>query len=193
MGSLRHSVSAAAKRFKSTWVELGKLLCQVRDEGLFVAWGYETFEAYCLKELHIRKPTALKLTRSFSFLNKHEPRAANDEEAVLRAPAFEVVEVLADAEERGQLSAAEYENIRDTIWNPERPASELRREFSERYPRPPPAPVGDAAQLKRLAAAARRLAQELRGCRKVSSAIFERAAALADDVEELVGQAKSDD
>ncbi|MGQ0507159.1 MAG: hypothetical protein ACT4TC_17765, partial [Myxococcaceae bacterium] len=120
-GSFRHTVLLAAKRFKATWVELGRMLVRVRDEGSFQEWGYDSFETYCLKELHIRKQTALKLTRSFSFLKKHEPKELASEDIVERAPAFEVVEVLADAEERGQLSAEEYRSVRDSIWNQERP------------------------------------------------------------------------
>jgi hypothetical protein len=185
-GTFRHTVVVAAKRFKSTWAELGKLLIQVRDEGKFEEWGYASFEAYCLKELHIKKQTALKLTRSFSFLAKHEGNEALEQEDFpQRAPAFEVVEVLADAEARGQLSPSEYRSIRDSIWNPEKPATELKREFAERFPRPPPPPPSEDLQLRRLAQAARRLASELAGCGKVPSPVAERAAALADDVEEL--------
>ncbi len=184
-GSFRHTVLLSAKRFKATWVELGKLLVRVRDEGSFNEWGYESFEAYCLKELHIRKQTALKLTRSFSFLKKHEPKEMGSEEIVHRAPAFEVVEVLADAEERGQLSAEEYRSIRDSIWNPERPVSELKREIVERFPRPAPEPPGDAYLVRRLASAARKLAADLAACRKVPKAVSERASALAEDVEEV--------
>src|SRR4051812_5102731 len=89
-GTFRHSVLQAARRFKATWVELGKALVQVRDEGSFEEWGYPTFEAYCSKELHIRKATAEKLVRSFSFLAKHEPKAVANEDIVEKAPAFEV-------------------------------------------------------------------------------------------------------
>ena len=99
-GSFRHTVLTAARKFKSTWVELGKLLVQVRDGAQHEGWGYPTFEAYCAKELRIRKATADKLTRSFSFLAKHEPKAMGSEEIARTAPAFEVVEVLADAEAR---------------------------------------------------------------------------------------------
>ena len=55
-GTFRHTVLVAAKRFKSTWAELGKLLVQVRDESLWESWGYATFEAYCLKEEAERRP-----------------------------------------------------------------------------------------------------------------------------------------
>jgi hypothetical protein len=184
-GTLRHTVLQAARRFKATWVELGKLLVEVRNDGAYEGWGYPTFDAYCSKELHIRKSTADKLTRSFSFLAKHEPKAVANEDIVEKAPAFEVVEVLASAEERGQLSGEEYRSIRDSIWDPEKPAAELKREFVERYPRPPPEPPAEDIQLRRFAQAARRLAKDLQAFRKVPRAVAERAAALAEDVEEL--------
>jgi hypothetical protein len=183
-GSFRHTVVSAARRFKATWVELGKLLVKVQAESLYEGWGYESFDAYCSKELHIRKQTALKLTKSFSFLERHEPKAVSSEDFVERAPAFEVVEVLAGAEERGQLSAQEYRSIRDSIWNQDKPTSELKREISERFPAPP-ADRPANFELRRLASFARKLATELGASRKVPKAISERAAALAEDVEEL--------
>ncbi len=187
-GTLRHTVLVAAKRFKSTWVELGKLLVQVHHEALYQGWGFDSFDAYCAHELHIRKATADKLIRSFSFLAKHEPKEVASEDVGQRAPAFEVVEVLANAEERGQLSAAEYRSVRDSIWNPQQPVSELKRELVDRFPRPAPEPASDASQLRRLAALARKLASELAAQKKVPRAIAERAAALAEDVEGLTGE-----
>jgi hypothetical protein len=187
-GSFRHTVLQAARRFKASWVDLGKLLVKVRDGALFTEWGFASFDQYCAKELHIRKATAEKLVRSFSFLARHEPRAVANDDVVQAAPAFEVVEVLAGAEERGQLDAQEYRAIRESIWDTEKPASELRRELSERFPRPAPEPRAADAQVRRLAHAARRLAAELRACGRVPAAVAERAAALADDVEELASQ-----
>lgn len=185
-GSLRHTVLLAARRFKSSWVELGKLLAQVRHEGLFQEWGYPNFEAYCLSELRIKKQTADKLTRNFGFLEKHEPQVMKTPELAEAAPAFEVVEVLAQAEERGQLSAQEYKSIRDSIWNQEKPTSELRRDLVERFPAPPPEKPEGSAELKRLWGLAKKLSAELHANRKVPAAIRERADALAQDLEELV-------
>lgn len=191
-GSMRQTVLFAAKKFKSSWAELGKLLVQVRDQALFEQWGFPSFEAYCLKELHIRKATADKLTRSFSFLQRHEPQEIEHEEFPQRAPAFEVVEVLADAESRGQLTPSEYKSVRDSIWNAERPVAELKRELVERFPKPPPEPPPDDLQLRRLAAAARKLANDLAASSRVPSAISDRASALADDVEELASANKGE-
>jgi hypothetical protein len=189
-GSLRHSLLDAARRFKASWVELGKLLVEVRDGALFAEWGFATFDQYCAKELHIRKSTAEKLVRSFSFLARHEPKAVANDDLARTAPAFEVVEVLAGAEERGQLDAAEYRAIRRSIWESEKPVAELRREVSERFPRPPPPPRTEDAQMGRLAHLARKLAADLKSSRAVPRAVAERAAALAEDVEELASQAR---
>jgi hypothetical protein len=195
-GSFRQTVLLAAKRFKASWVELGKLLVKVRNEALYEEWGYPSFEAYCLAEVRIKKQTDDKLTRSFSFLDKHEPIATwmkegkfkSREDIVETAPAFEVVQVLADAEERGQLSAQEYRSIRDSIWDQARPVSELKRELVEQFPAPEGPRPNDAAQLRRLASWAKKLAGDLREHKKVPRAVCDRADALAEEVEELASQ-----
>lgn len=185
-GSMRQTVVLAAKRYKSSWVDLGKLLVQVRDQAMYEEWGFPNFEAYCLAELRIRKQTAMKLTRNFSFLDKHEPERMQGSDIVERAPAFEVVEVLAQAEERGQLSAQEYKSIRDSIWNQERPVSELRREVVEKFPPPEPEPLSGGAALRRLVGLAKKLSAEVHGTKHVPKAVGERVDALVEDLESLL-------
>jgi hypothetical protein len=182
-GTFRFEVLTAAKRFKSSWTELGSLLVRVRKEAAHEQWGYSTFEAYCLKELHIRRQTALKLTNSYAFLERHEREIL--EKPPEERPAFEVVEVLAKAEERGQLSDREYQSIRDEIWKDERPPAALARELSQRFPSPAAAAPEPAVQMRRFASTARRFAQELAHQKRIPESIAERAAALADDLEEL--------
>jgi hypothetical protein len=195
-GTLRHQVLLVAQKFKSSWVELGALLVKVRDGNLWQEWGYPSFEDYCTKELRIKRQTALKLTNSYGFLARHEQQLlAGQDGSRAQAPkeeppAFEVVSVLADAEDRGQLSEKDYQSLRETIWDDERPAPTVARELAQRFPSPPrPAPPADLV-VRRLAVLARRLASELKGCRKVPAAIAERAGALAEDVEELAAQEK---
>jgi hypothetical protein len=189
--SFRQTVLLAAKRFKSSWVELGKLLSRVLHEGLHEEWGYPSFEAYCLGELRIKKQTAMKLTRNFSFLEKHEPQVMRAPELAEAAPAFEVVEVLAQAEDRGQLTAQEYKSIRDAIWNQEKPTSELKRELAAKYPAPA-ARGNDVADFKRLWGMAKRLRDELAANKKVPAAITERAHALCDDLEQLAASLRAE-
>ncbi|MEN9799791.1 MAG: hypothetical protein RL653_3488 [Pseudomonadota bacterium] len=186
-GSLRHEVLQASRRFKASWAEMGKLLIRVRDEAAWEGWGYDSFESYCSKELHIRKATVEKLTRSFSFLARHEPKVVQAEDFQERVPAFEVVEVLAEAEQRGQLTEAEYSSVRDSIWDPQRPTSELKRELVERFPKPPPP---EDLTLRRHASTARKLASELSGHPSIPRAVADRAAALAEELEAIAAAAK---
>jgi hypothetical protein len=179
---LRSTVAAAARRFKSSWFELGRLLVQVKANQAWESWGFESFESYCTGELHIRRATAEKLLRSYGFLHRHE---REEPESASRAPAFEVVTVLADAEERGQLTERDYARVRDAIWDPGRTPAELRRELTERFP-VPERPVDAAAQLRRFAVTARRLATELRASSRVPAAAKRTAEALADELESLL-------
>ena len=72
-GSFRYKVLDAARGFKSSWMELGQYLFTVYRDKLFKEWWYLTFEAYTAKEIGIKQPTAMKLLRSYSFLEKEEP------------------------------------------------------------------------------------------------------------------------
>ncbi len=72
-GTLRRETLEAAKRFKSSWIELGRLLWTVWKEKSFREWGFLIFDAYCAKEIGIRAATAKKLLQSYYFLEKEEP------------------------------------------------------------------------------------------------------------------------
>jgi hypothetical protein len=183
--AFREEVLRAAQAFKASWTGLARVLTRVRDEGLWESWGFPNFEAYCTRELRIRKATALKLTRSWSFLDRHERHWKPEAPDARPAPAFEVVEVLAEAEERGALDAEEYRSIRDSIWDPDRPVAAVRRELSERFPRPAPEPAPTEVRLGQLARTARRLAEDLRVCRGVPTSVRTQADDLAAAVESL--------
>lgn len=187
-GSFRAEVVDSARRFKASWLDLARHLVRVRGEGLWQEWGYATFDAYCARELRIKKATAQKLVMSYGFLEKHEPDVLEDEDRAKKAPSFEVIEVLSKAEERGQLDDQTYREVREKLW--ERPVApaEIKRELAKRFPEPEPEASDEPAvdlSLKRLAAQARKLARDLSGNGKIPRAVVERANALAEDVEEL--------
>ena len=99
--------------------------------------------------------------------------------------------MLAEAEERGQLSPSEYRTIRDSIWDASRSPTELKKELVERFPKPAPEPRSDDVVVRRLAFAARKLAAEMKACKRVPRAVVERADALAQDVEELASSVRA--
>ena len=186
-GSMRRKVLEGAQRFKSAWVELGRLLTEVKRESLWREWGYPSFERYCSKELFIRPATAEKLTVSYGFLERHEPAIARAK-GEPRAPPFEVIEVLSRAEAAGRLSQEGWRELRDEVLeSPPTPAA-LNRKLSERFGPPPSPPAPRKAErLARLGALARRLAAACEDDSAIPDPLTRRAADLARDLEALGG------
>ena len=76
--SFRYDVLYSALKFKTNWIELGEKLYKVYHEKSYAEWGYDSFDKYCTKEVGIRKKTIEKLTNSYYFLQKHEPKVLED-------------------------------------------------------------------------------------------------------------------
>ena len=187
-GSFRRRVLESARRFKLSWVELGRQLSQVKKEQLWEEWGFASFASYCAKELFIRKQTAEKLTVSYAFLERHEPDLARLREQ--RAPpAFEVIDVLSRAEAAGRLDDQGYRDLRGEIWERATTPAAVGRALTERYGPPPKKGTPRARErLWHLAAGARRLADECRGEKTIPPALAQRAESLARDLEDLAQQ-----
>jgi hypothetical protein len=187
--SMRRRVLECARQFKASWVDLGRMLSEVKHEELWREWGFATFDAYCAKELFIRKPTADKLTMSYGFLSRHEPSIVRGKEP-RPAPSFELIEVLSRAEAAGRLPEGGWQELReDILESPPTPAA-LNRQLSERYgpaPRPEARPHGsEEERVRRLLAMARRLERACAAEDGIPRAVAERARALADDIAELI-------
>jgi len=92
-GSDRYEVLDKAKRFKSSWVELGEKLLQVSTKGFFREWGYQDFEEYCVQEIRIKRGTAIKLTMAYRFMEKEEPQLLSAREELKPLPDYRSIEL----------------------------------------------------------------------------------------------------
>ena len=186
-GSLRRTVLEGARRFKASWVEFARLLSEVKRGERWREWGYDGFEAYCSRELFIRRQTAERLTMSYGFLERNEPDLARRPEQ--RAPPFEVIDVLSRAEAQGRLPAGGWREMRDEVLERPPPAAALARQLAERFgPEEKPKPPAPAERLRRLAGAARRVASACAADRAVPRELAAKAGELADDLEALAGE-----
>lgn len=184
-GSPRRRILEAARRYKASWVELARLLVQVKRDESWREWGHASFERYCTSELFIRKQTAEKLLASFGFLERHEPALARPR-GEPRAPPFEVIEVLSRAEASGRLSESGWQDLREEVLERSPTPAVVNRRLTEKFGPPPSSPTPPRGErLERLAAAANRLAEACRVERAVPAAVAERAAAVAQALAEL--------
>jgi hypothetical protein len=186
-GSLRRKVLESARRFKASWVDLGRMLAQVRQEEAWREWGHATFEDYCTKELFLRRATAEKLALSYGFLERHEPELARARD-VRSAPPFEVIEVLSRAEAAGRMDGETWGEIREGVLDGEAGRTEVNRAIAERFGPAPRAPVATPEErVARIAGAARRLAEACEGEREIPPALRRAARELADALDRLAG------
>ena len=185
-GSLRRRLLEGAQRFKEAWVDFGRLLSEVRRKELWRAWGYPSFERYSAGELLIRSATAEKLTRSYGFLERHEPGLARAR-GEGRAPPFEVIEVLSRAEAAGRLPEGGWQELRDEVLDRPPTAAAMNRRLTDRYGPPPQKPPrAEAERIASLAAAAQRLSRACAEEPAIPRALARRAQDLAGEIESLV-------
>jgi len=130
-GSERYQVLAIAKRFKSSWVELGEQLIRVNSRGLFRQWGYESFEEYCAREVRIRKPTAQKLTQAYHYLEKEEPELLARHTELKPLPDFRSVDLLRQARQERDFSEEEYAELRRAVVEEDRSHPTVLKRFRE--------------------------------------------------------------
>ena len=129
--SFRYHVLEHAKNFKSSWIELGRSLYTVSKDKLYREWGYSSFEIYVAKEIGIRKLTAMKLLRSYYFLEKEEPAYLKTEYVekvdAAKIPSYESVDVLRQAKKNKALDEEEYQEIKKQVFEKSRDAKEIKK------------------------------------------------------------------
>ncbi|ACM20693.1 hypothetical protein Geob_2339 [Geotalea daltonii FRC-32] len=129
--SERYQVLDTAKKFKSSWVELGDKLLQVSSRGHFREWGYQSFEDYCVQEIRIKKGTAEKLTLAYRYMEKQEPELLTQRNPLKPLPDFRSVDLLRQAKEEKGFSDDEYAQLRKSIVEEERSHPTVLKRFKE--------------------------------------------------------------
>ncbi len=130
-GSDRYEVLDKAKRFKSSWVELGEKLLDVSKKGRFREWGYGTFEEYCVQEIRIKRGTAEKLTTAYRFMEKQEPQLLDRREELKPLPDYRSIDLLRKAKEEKGFTEEEYGDLRKSIVEEERSHPTVLKKFKE--------------------------------------------------------------
>jgi hypothetical protein len=160
--SERYRVLDVARRFKSSWVELGEELLRVNSENLFRQWGYDSFQDYCAREIRIKQPTAQKLTRAYNYLAKEEPELLSRGNELKPLPDYRTIDLLRQAREEEKFSGDQYAELRRAALEEERSHPTIRKQFREMAAANCNDPAADHLQSCRAAlAAARRLADRL--------------------------------
>ncbi|MFC1643785.1 hypothetical protein ACFL5C_00460 [Candidatus Omnitrophota bacterium] len=133
--SLRYKVLESAKDFKTSWIGLGQILYTVWKDKLYKDWGYSEFDAFTSKEIGIQKPTALKLLRSYSFLESSEPRYLKKDYAegagAAQVPTYEAVDVLRRASNNKDIGEVDYSRIKKYVLEDGKGARDVQKDLTK--------------------------------------------------------------
>lgn len=128
--SLRFETLRAARQFKMSWIELGQYLQTVWKEKQYKGWGYLSFESYCSKELALKHTTALKLLRSYYFLEREEPSFLKTQlhgsGKVVAFPSVDSVDILRLAKDKKGLEGEDYKTLRYRVLDKGEEPGEVR-------------------------------------------------------------------
>ncbi len=132
--SIRRRVLMSAKNFKTSWIELGQSLYSVWKDKLYRDWGYIKFDAYTSKEIGIKKDTALKLLRSYYFLESEDPRYLQKEYSAsspaASMPGYEAVNVLRLAKSKKALDRDDYFKLKREVLDMGKDAREVKKDLT---------------------------------------------------------------
>ena len=197
-GTLRHETLEAAKRFKNSWIELGRMLWTVWKEKSFREWGFLTFDAYCAKEVGIRAATAKKLLHSYYFLEKEEPSLLRKltEEPPANLPHPDSVNLLRLLEKKQEVSPEGYQRVRSYVLEKGKEPPEVRREVRSLLERleTDPAAVRAArrqAMIRRMIGTLKGLKAELASSHMLPKKLLAEVEAVAKKLEESIEEGVS--
>lgn len=156
--SLRYHILESAKNFKTSWIELGRALYSVFKDRNYKEWGFGKFDHYVSKEIGIRKQTAMKLLRSYFFLEKEEPlylkKEYVDSAEASEVPSYEAVDVLRMAKNKKYLDSSDYANLKKEVFAGQ-DAHQVKKDLTQLIRQREELEPEEARQKKRLAAVKR--------------------------------------
>ncbi len=127
----RAELIARARRFKASWIELAEGLTDAKKSGSYKRWGYESFEDYAKKELHLRQETVDKLTGSFLFLKKSAPSVLTRDGVGSSIPSYQAIDFLRRVEEKPDVDDGVVREIRQRVLEGGESIAAVKKEYND--------------------------------------------------------------
>lgn len=186
---IREHLVEYVKSFKTSWVKLGQALYPVWKDKLFYAWGYDKFEYYTQEELGLKKETALKLLKTYFFMEQNEPAYVKEdftkERDASQVPGCDEANVLRLARNNKELNKEDYYKLHKAVFEEGKDAGAVRKDLTsmirERKPVDP-----DEERQERSDAAIRKLANALKSFYNDMESLKLAPAELVEEAKELL-------
>jgi len=189
VNSLRYHILESAKNFKCSWIQLGRSLYSVWKDKMYKEWGYASFEVYAAREIGIRKQTAMKLLKSYYFLEKEEPQYLKNEYTdsaqPVNLPSYESVNILRQAKNNKSLDEHDYHDLKKEVFEKGRDAQEIKKNLGVIIRQRQELDPEEAAEKKR-SSVLKRLLGQLRMLKQEVAVLKLLPAPLVKDLDNLI-------
>jgi hypothetical protein len=190
---LRERAQEASKDFKTSWVTLAQTLHAIWRDKLYEYWGYEKFDHYTEREIGLKKSLAIKLVKTYEFVEQHEPAYLKaeftDGREANSIPEMDAIHVLRQARFKKEVTKQDYQGLRRDVFDKGRSAVQVRQDLTtlmkerkhvdpdeEREQR-------NAASLRRLINAIRSFKKDAETLKLVKSGILKKAEELVEELQ----------
>ncbi|MBF0484743.1 MAG: hypothetical protein HQL25_08585 [Candidatus Omnitrophica bacterium] len=188
---IRQQTLIYAKDFKVAWLNFARHLFSIWEDKMYMGWGYNKFEEYVEKEIGFNKSLALKLVKSYIFLENDEPQyladSFFDDREVNNIPGYEEINVLRTAKAKKELTKSDYEHLRKAVFDKGKEAAEVRKDLTalikERKKIDP-----EEERNNRHLVAVRKMINSLRSFKKDMEALKIGSADILNDTDELLAR-----
>ncbi|MCA1796955.1 MAG: hypothetical protein ABR516_01770 [Desulfuromonadaceae bacterium] len=160
-GSTRYTILHSAKQFKSSWVELGQLLSEVRHAQLYQEWGYTDFADYCAREIRIRRQTADKLTHAYHYLKEHNPTTLSDPQNPVPMPDYRSLNLLEQINSEALMEEEELQSLQHQVFSGTLAHPKLARTVRDLKREQAPSEIKEYTDIKNALSAAKRFQSSL--------------------------------
>jgi hypothetical protein len=131
---LRERAQTAAKDFKTSWLALAQVLYAIWRDKLYEYWGYEKFDHYVEREIGMKKSLALKIVKTYEFVEQNEPAYLKDEYTDGREanaiPEMDAIHVLRQARFKKEVTKQDYQDLRRQVFDKGRSAGLVRQDLT---------------------------------------------------------------
>lgn len=185
---LRVRAQDGAKDFKTIWLSFAQSLFAIHRDKLYEYWGYDKFDHYVERELGFKKSVAMKLVKTYNFVEQQEPQFLQEnfieERDAVNLPEMDAIHVLRLAKGKKELTRQDYSELRHQVFEKGRQAGLVRKDLvtlmKERKPVDP-----DEERERRNEAAVRKLLNAIRSFQKDAESLKLVKADLVKKAEEL--------
>lgn len=131
---LRITAEENVKDFKTSWLKLSQALYAIHRDKLYEYWGYEKFEHYVEREIGLKKSMAIKLVKTYAFVEQQEPAYLREEFFKEREantiPEMDAISVLRLAKNKKELTKDDFQELRKQVFDKGRSAGLVRKDLT---------------------------------------------------------------